>query len=1189
MEPWDSTKLAELCEKKNEEKDGVSTKEPQTTISRESEISLQRQPTNSEGHFRHEMMERVNETAVTDSPQASVALMSNTMSYQITPAIELGIAGCHIQAKLDTQATLNFVDSDFAFKLQIPIDADEVEVRLAVKGNSLLSKGKCSIRGTTGKLELAWVAHIVKGLSHPLILGIPFLDEYGVVIDHECKHIVLGKDIRELVPWSTLEPQPPREYDPKLFESVIGTMANNPTEKQDMLDLLKQFGDVFCAGIGRTKTARHQIEVSTNQPTKLPQYSQNPERQQEIIEHVRELEAEGLIEKSNSNWASPVVLVTKKDGTRRFCVDYRRLNKVTTSDAFPMPNLTDTLYGLGGATKFTTLDLRAGFWQVEMEPSSKKYTAFSTPAGLYQFKVLPFGLKNSPATFQRLMSEVLRGYIGRFCYVYIDDIVVFSRTHEEHLGHLSRVLARLRQHELCCNLKKCYFGNDHVLYLGHTVSVKGVAPPQEKLMAVEQYPRPQSVKELRQFLGLCSWYNNFIDRYADLAAPLTDMLQTQKRWKWTEQQENAFVHLKQLLVGSNHLHYPDYNERFYLQTDASEVGLGAVLYQLQGETRHVIAYASAKLSNTEQRYSAHERECLAILWATKKFRLFLEGRAFTLITDNQALVWLHQTKDGYSKLTRWGIQLSGFDFDVEHRPGKQNQAADALSRAPVGDAEEWIDDWDRTSPPVKQSGVCPQPILWIIDTLGDDNPWDTVRDAQHRDPVVQRIVTNLGRLDQNGEETNHRIVQGLLQLKTTNKDTSEHWAVVVPEDAVAAVIFNGHDDGLAGHPGWRQTLILIKKRFTWPSMRRDIKEYVRSCIICVRCKPVNKGPAMGLRGRIPYTPWETLSLDFMGPYPRTQRGKRYILVVTDLFTRWVELFPMSDATADRTVKLLENEVFARFGFPRNILSDNGPQFVSTLWQDSCERWGINLWTTPVYHPRANPTERRNQEIKKLSRINILAHGNHKLWDIALPRIGFCLRDRKNEATLFSPAQLLLGRELLRPGDWGMYNQDKGNGSTLVQWHEDNVERRRLVVEEATQNATRYRTARTGFATEDSVLEVDDSVMVTNHPLSNAEEGLHAGFEPKWIGPFSITRRIGHGVYTIDRIGPRGGDTKYHRSQIRLLHPRDPRFNTSIEDAVCNDTGATARSEHQPRGPETARQEGEESVRDRPPRRLAADP
>ena len=474
-----------------------------------------------------------------------------------------------------------------------------------------------------------------------------------------------------------------------------------PVQQQEVEELLHSFADVLKDTPGRTGMMQHPIETKDGQAVRLPPYRLPHAYRDTVRKEIDDMLEQGIIEPSTSAWSSPIVLVNKKDGSLRLCVDYRRLNEKSMVDAYPMPRIDDLIDRLGKAKFVTTLDLTKGYWQVPVVDGDRAKTAFTTPFGLYQFNVMPFGLQGAPATFQRLMDGVLRD-LDQFSAAYLDDVIIFSETWEDHMLHLTTVFQRLREAGLTVKAKKCQFGMSHCVYLGHIVGNGTVRPEESKLAAVKSFPQPQTKKQVRTFLGLTGYYRRFIPDFSAVAAPLTDLTKkaSPNAVVWTDSCKVAFLTLKEKMCEYPILRNPDFGKPFILQTDASDRGVGAVLSQANeiGE-EHPIAYFSKKLLPREQKYSTVEKECLAIKLATHAFRVYLLGRPFEIQTDHRSLVWLDRLKENNARLTRWSLALQPFQFSVKYRTGAMNGNADALSRIPTtetfvaGEGEGSVKDW----------------------------------------------------------------------------------------------------------------------------------------------------------------------------------------------------------------------------------------------------------------------------------------------------------------------------------------------------------------------------------------------------------------------------------------------------------------------------------------------------------------
>ena len=449
-------------------------------------------------------------------------------------------------------------------------------------------------------------------------------------------------------------------------------------------NLLEDFPEVLCEKPGRTDLSQHSINTGESPPVRSPVYRLSADRRASLRKQLDEMLSDGRIEPSSSPWAAPVVMVPKKGGDYRLCIDCRKLNSVTTVDAYPMPTIESILESLHGATVFSSLDLKSGYHQMMVAPEDREKTAFICEDGLFQFTVLPFGVVNGPASFQRLMEKVLGSLIGKVCYVYLDDIVCFSENIPQHAHDLKLVLQALQEAGLTVNIDKCCFARTEMKYLGHIVSADGLKMDPEKIESIFNFPVPQNVKQLERFIGMVLWYSKFIPDFSTIAEPLNQLRRKKEPWKWTDECMMAFTQLKSVLTEEPILVYPDLDQPFSVHTDASNVGLGAVLLQERDGVLQTIAYASRSLNPTERNYSTTERECLAVVWALERWRVYLEGKRCKVVTDHQALCWLFNKAKLTGKLARWVLRLQDFSFDVEYRPGITHCVPDALSRIEEG-------------------------------------------------------------------------------------------------------------------------------------------------------------------------------------------------------------------------------------------------------------------------------------------------------------------------------------------------------------------------------------------------------------------------------------------------------------------------------------------------------------------------
>ena len=451
--------------------------------------------------------------------------------------------------------------------------------------------------------------------------------------------------------------------------------------------VLEKYAHVFsqkCAAAVAVGV-EHEIDTGSAKPVNVAPGRRPPRDRKLVSDMTKEMVENGVCEASHSPWSSPVTLKTKKDGSTRFCIDYRRLNKLTVKDSYPLPRMDDCLAALGGNLFFSTLDLVSGYWQIPVAEKDREKTAFVTGDGLYQFKVMPFGLQNAPATFQRYMDKVLGGLKWQQLLVYMDDICVFGRTFEAHLASLEATLQRLEAHGLRLKPSKCMLFQKEFLYLGHVVSAEGIRADEKKKRAVIEMPVPTNVKQVRSFIGMCSYYRLFIKHFAIVCEPLNKLIKKDVEFEWGLEQQNAFDKIKNILASTPMLNYPNMDLPFVVQTDACDDGLGAVLSQVVDDIERVIEYRSRVLQPAEKIWPVREKEALAIIYACETFRPYLYGSKFVIETDHQSLKWL-MTATSPARLVRWALRLSEFDFEIKYKRGNANGNADALSRLPLANA-----------------------------------------------------------------------------------------------------------------------------------------------------------------------------------------------------------------------------------------------------------------------------------------------------------------------------------------------------------------------------------------------------------------------------------------------------------------------------------------------------------------------
>ncbi|XP_077053567.1 uncharacterized protein LOC143704722 [Siphateles boraxobius] len=572
------------------------------------------------------------------------------------------------------------------------LSASEIPKFIMANGQESKAIGRTTLLLSLHDAHVTVSIHVLSDdqLCMPLLLGLDFMCASQIVLKPHLRKYVMsgGKEYRflpkgrEALRWGHTEPI--INFYMAVMDDASDKLPPVPfldAQSELVRPLLQKWSTVWTVATGATDVIKHKILTTDELPVRRRAYRVSPQKQAVIEEQVKNMLKNGVIEPSTSPWASPVVLTPKKDGTPRFCVDFRGLNAKTHHDAYPMPLVHEILESMHGAQYFSSLDLQSGYWQVAMDEESKQKTAMITHLGLFQFKVMPFGLRNAGATFQRLMEGVLGELKGRTCFVYVDDIIVFSRSQEQHLDDLEAVFKKLNQAHLTLNVAKCHLLQTQLTFLGHVVSGKGVEMETAKVKAITAYPVPTDLKSLQRFLGLVGWYHKVIPRLADIVAPLNNLKKKGVKWEWNAQCQAAFDHLKGLLQSPPVLAQPEPHSGFQVHCDSSDVGLGAVLMQIiEGEDR-AIAFASRGLQGAELRYSTSEKECLGVVWAVEKWRHYLEGEVFDVYTDHSALAWAFNCPKASSWLTRWTLRLQAFTFRVHYKKGCCNVVPDALSRA----------------------------------------------------------------------------------------------------------------------------------------------------------------------------------------------------------------------------------------------------------------------------------------------------------------------------------------------------------------------------------------------------------------------------------------------------------------------------------------------------------------------------
>ena len=911
-----------------------------------------------------------------------------------------------------------------------------------------------------------------------------------------------------------------REDQERLWEMVCqsGDHVSN-AEKKQLLALMVEYADVFSLSnnkLGRTAVLKHHIDTGDSKPVHLPPRRIPQACRDEVRKLIHDMLEQGAIQNSDSPWSSPVVLVKKKDGSLRFCVDYRKMNEVTRKDAYPLPRVDDTLDTLVGSKYFSTFDLASGYWQVEVAGEDQPKTAFSTPEGLFQFRVMPFGLCNAPATFQRLMDRVLSGLKWSRCLVYFDDIIVVGTTFCDHLSNIAAVFARLRGAGLKLKPAKCHICQKRVAFLGHIVSADGIATDPSKTAAIQNWPTPQSRREVQQFMGLANYYRRFVKNFAAIAGPLQHLTAKNSNFEWTIECQHAFDKLRACLVSSPVLSYPDYSRRFVLDTDASDTGIGAVLSQLKDDgTEVVTAYASRSLSRPERRYCVTRKELLAVVEFVHHFRHYLLGKEFTLRTDHNSLVWVRNFKEPEGQLARWLQKLEEYNFTIVHRRGALHSNADALSRIPCRQCGRSNHNKDEVSSDDEQTiGVLvPLPVSQDPGNMGhhqlDDDQirpvYLAVQNGRQPPLDVTKSWSRESRLLLQQWESLH-IKKGILwRRRLGGKETDLQ--LVLPTEFHADVLRSLHEGATSAHLGVEKMLELLKERFYWPECTESVKDYCATCVTCCKRKSAAPKRRAGLQTIQAGYPLQIVCVDIMGPLPQTEQGSKYVLVAVDYFTRWVEAYGIPNQEAMTVARKLVDEMFFRFSPPEQLHSDQGRQFESALVKEICNILGVRKTHTTSYHPQGNGmVERFNRTLLDMLSTTVGEHPSN--WEQNIRRVCLAYNSSVHASTGFTPFFLMFGRQVKLPVDL-MYGSSKMKEVPVQEY----VQRLKKDLRRS------YELVRDRCVTEHKRQKAIYDEKVHGAPFNQGDlvwlhspavpRGLSRKLHCPWKGPFKVAERIGN--------------------------------------------------------------------------------
>lgn len=853
----------------------------------------------------------------------------------------------------------------------------------------------------------------------------------------------------------------------------------NKTSTKEQDKFFKKHNDVFVSEIPDTlpplRQHNHTIKLKENAvvPRQRPYRASGPD-QDEIKRQINNLMSKGLITPSTTPFGAPIILVKQKDKVR-MVVNYKELNKQTIPDNYPLPNVQDLLDRLYEAKVYSKIDLCSGYHQIRIEEEDINKTGFTTAIGTYNFLVMPFGLTNAPATFQRTMNSLFQDLLNESVIIYLDDLLIYTKTTEEHKRILEEVISRLRENQFYAKLTKCELFRTKIDFLGHTITNGQMSTQKQKLEALDAWPLPTTLKSLQRFLGFTNYYRKFIKDYAKIAAPLYANCKVSSTcFCRTIDEKQSFKNLCEALKTATALTLPNPSKPFDIYTDASDECLGAVLEQ-DGKP---IQFLSRKMSKTEMNYSVREKELMAILYALLKFRHYVLGTHINIYSDHKSLSQSTTTITS-TRVMRWNEILSEYNYTIHYIPGENNIAADALSRAAM---------------------------INSITTLSFDT--DHIKQATKEDDTIKHFRQ---------------------QLKFKDGIYYKENKMYVPPSLRKDIINSYHDALIAGHMGSKTTIARIRINYYWPSLATDVQSYIKSCLPCQQNKYQRHTSGLLYPHDIPESTWSTISMDFITHLPPSDNSNS-ILVVVDKLSKRTRLFPVTDnITSEETARLLVDNIFKIHGIPSKIISDRDPKFTSNVFKQAMSTLGIKQNLSTAAHPQTDgQTERVNQTIEQIIR-NFISSSQDN-WNSLLTPVEIAINSSISSSTNYSPYFIDTGRNFQFP-------LTSSNTSPTTDKHleylKTNIAKARLHLVSAQQRMIEQ----TNKKRRETAFEEGDQVMLsTKHlPIRNYPDSVTKKLLPLYIGPYKVSKKISSHAYRLDLpINFRIHNT-FHVSLLKMYH------------------------------------------------------
>ena len=931
-------------------------------------------------------------------------------------------------------------------------------------------------------------------------------------------------------PISTLENQPENLENSDDFQKYPGLLPEiSENEPICLVRLLEEFQDIFSDKPGLCSLYTCKFTVTEDVPFKIKPYPIPFSRRPAVEKELGRMLEWGVIERCSSPYSNPVVCVGKADGSVRLCLDARRINRLIQPMRDSSAPLDELLARFGGKSLFSSIDFTSGYWQVPLHQDVRKFTAFVFEGRTYQFCVVPFGLNISNTAFgfalEALLSLQTNGEEDGLedLHIYVDEVLVSSTSLEDHILRLRLLFNKIRISGMTLKLSKCEFLRQRIKFLGHIITPEGMSMDPEKLQAIHEFPQPRNKKELQSFIGFCNFYRKFSERHALNISPLIELLKKGTQWKFGFEELKHFNRVRESFT-EQYLSHPQFDRCFYLQTDASKLGLGAELFQLSPDgERQTILFASRTLNSAERNYSVTELELLSIVFACEKFRVFILGYPVIVLTDHQALTFLFHCRLRNARLTRWTLLLQEFNLKVDYIPGSEN-IVDALSRNPVGRD----DKSNETS--LLQCILSATSKFVQNEYARQIKSFSSILETQQHDQDLKKIMDQL--LASSKEKLSYldhySLVGGVLFFRRYVE--SDQWLVCIPSHRVNELISNIHEH--FGHVGPKKCILAIRDFCFFPRFQKQIRLVVQSCTLCQKTKTSTQRTHGEMHSIMSETPMGKILVDLYGPLPPGWNQVRYIFVVLDNFTRYVRLYPIKKATAVTVTNRMINDYIATYGVPHSIVSDHGVQFQSTVWQNRLSAMGIPPTMTSVYHPQSNPAERVMRELGRMFRTYV--HHQHVEWPRYVQYIEWVLNNTVHEATGSTPHELFLAGERYNPF------------SQIVEFplRVPITQRTKLTMAaEVQMSKSEERRKRHNRQGPPISYTLGTLVLVRTHHQSSAVDKCIQKFFLLYEGPYEIVECKAHNAYVV--VDP---ETRCVRGTFNVIHIRRYRPPVSLQQA-----------------------------------------